>query len=313
VDVERLWLFLGAGASLLAAFRGVQAFVRTLARRRRQRHLEEAGLTAVAQVATVEPMQRSVNDAAGHPVTVTFQAGAGGPRTFRDPTGLGGYLVREGAQVVVRYSPTDPELVRTEEIVGGHGRYPVRPDGRVRLPSLAGPVVTVVVGGWFAGVLALVASGRLAAPDPPARVVGGLFAVVGAVMLVGAAAVAVRGLRARSRPRGEAVGVVTEVWTEEDSRVSYRHGPRILHRFTVHFATEDGREVHMRNRSATGSFRPQQYQQVRVRYDRAHPVRFEVRELGGAHVLMAMILVGMGGIFLTVGTVLWFAFSGTGN
>jgi len=138
-----------------------------------------------------------------------------------------------------------------------------------------------------------------------------LFATVGALLLVAAVVMAVR--RARQRLRGETAGVVTEAWTEADSTVSYRHGPRILHPFTVHFATEDGREVHMRNRVASSGFRPQPYQRVRVRYDRAHPVRFEVRELRGANVFRVAVLVGIGLVFLLVGTVVALAFSGTGS
>lgn len=311
MDVQRLWLFVGAGAGVLAGFRGVRELLRTLARRRRHRHLQEAGRTVVAQVTTVEQMQRSVNGAAGQPVTLTFQDGAGGPRAFRDTTGLSGYLVREGTQAVVRYSPTDPELVRTEEIVGRLGRYPVRPDGRFPAPSLAGPLVTVLVGGVFAGVLGLLAAGRLEqVTDATAGVGGVLFAVVGAFMLVAVVVMVVRRVRARGRPLGEAAGVVTEVWTEEDSTIRYRHRPRILHPFTVHFATDDGREVHMRNRVASSGFRPKQYQRVGVRYDRAHPVRFEVRELRGANILLVVVLAVMGIVFLLLGTVLALVFGG---
>lgn len=130
-----LMLSIAAGGAFVIAD-AVRALVRTVRKRRDQRQLNEAGLTTTAQVVAVDPMARELNDAAGHAVQLGFQDGQGNQRRVRDTTGLGGYLVREGAQVVVRYVPANPALVRVEAIVGRYGPYPVDPDGRRRAGSL---------------------------------------------------------------------------------------------------------------------------------------------------------------------------------
>lgn len=300
-----LMLSIAAGGAFVIAD-AVRALVRTVRKRRDQRQLNEAGLTTTAQVVAVDPMARELNDAAGHAVQLGFQDGQGNQRRVRDTTGLGGYLVREGAQVVVRYVPANPALVRVEAIVGRYGPYPVDPDGRRRAGSLTprltelGAGAGALVGSLFLGLAGPQVAGGLLPEAVRRSLLPWLFVLIGVVLVGVSWRQLARQRRGRRRPRDEVVGVVTEVWQK---LVSSGRRTSKVHPFTVHFATGDGREVHTRS-SLVAGFRPQLYQRVRVCHEREHPIRFELREQrDGAWVAMALPLF-VGVAFLTVGLAL---------
>ena len=275
----------------------VRQLVQVARARRDHRHLAMAGRRATAVVIAVEPMDRSVNGASGHPVWLRFRDPEGGQHEIRDTTGLGGYLAREGSLVRIRYVPNHPVLHRVEEIVGADGPYPTRPGGPPREPSLAGPLRGaggVALVGSFMFFALLSEGGR----DFGFRVVPVIVGGGGLVLLVFAALSWIRLARVRRRLTGETIGTVTEVWPELIG------GGGGVNRFTVHFVADDGREVHARCASASSRFRPRVSQRVGVRYDRAHPARFEVVELAHAGAGMVALPAAVGMIMLLLGVVL---------
>jgi uncharacterized protein DUF3592 len=297
------FLILAAVAMFLyALYATVRSLLRTLKQRRDQRHLDEAGLTAAGQVVTVEAIQRPANGAAGHPVQLAFQDQAGQQRQVRDTSGLGGYVVRAGCRVTVRYSPTDPDVVRVEEIAGPQGSYRPHPDGHSHRPPLFSEVLAVVLVLVFGGGVLVFSTGAVEVSEPPDLAVPVGFGVIGLGLLVGNVVFAARRARRRRRPREEAVGVVTDVWQEQ---VSTGNSGRTttVHPFTVHFATRDGREVHTRY-PMSSSRRFQIHQRVRVRYEPAYPPRFEVAEMRHAVWLFHLVTATVGVVFLLV-SVFW--------
>jgi hypothetical protein len=181
-----------------AIYATVRSLLRTLTERRDQRRLDEVGLSAAGQVATVEPMQRRLNGAAGHPVQLAFQDRAGQPRLVRDTTGLGGYVVRAGTPVAVRYSPTD--------------------------------FVLATGGGVF-----VLSTDFVEVPEFPDSAVPAVFGVIGLGLLIGNVAFAIRRASRRRHPMDEAMGVVTEVWSESSGSGSTnrRHAYWLFHLITI--------------------------------------------------------------------------------
>jgi hypothetical protein len=299
VDLSsRVAVFAGVATFAVAAFGLVRSLLRTLKARRDQRHLDEVGLEATARVVLVEPMQRPVNGAAGHPIQLAFEDRAGLPRQFRDTSGLGGYVVRVGTQVTVRYSATDPEVVRVERILAPNGPYP--PERRRRTPSAIPALlalVAVVAGGAAIPIYETGAVGGRVDSGLEADLVPLMFGLIGLGILSVIGGLAIRRAATR-RPTQEAVGVVTEVWHEVAN--TGRSGGTTVHPFTVHFAAADGREVHTRYRISS-SRRLQVYQRVRVRYDPTYPPSFDVAELRHARWLLWLIPSFVGAVFLTIG------------
>lgn len=295
---NRVGVFAALAILALAAAGLAHDLLRNWRERRDQRRLDETGLTATGRVLLVEPMQRRVNGGAGHPVQLEFVDSAGRPRQFRDTSGLGGYVVRTGTQVTVRYSATDPALVRVEEVHGPGGRY--RPEHRRRTASVV-PGLLALPGVVIGGVaIAIYEFDALSLPRLGPAFTGDLvplvFGLIGLAILSVTGGFAIRRLVTR-RPRQEVVGVVTEVWEELIN--TGRHS-REVHPFTVHFATLDGREVHTRYRIA-GSRRLALHQRVRVRYDPAYPPSFDVAELRYAVWLLWLIPSLIGAVFLMIG------------
>ncbi|HEY8473159.1 MAG TPA: DUF3592 domain-containing protein [Natronosporangium sp.] len=282
----------------LSAVGLVRGVLRNLRERRDQRRLDQTGLTTIGQVVRVEPMSREENGAAGHPVQVAFSDQAGQERQFRDASGLGGYVVRAGNQVTVRYSPTDPELVRVTELHGPGGRYQPEPDRRTPpvVPGVLALAAVVLAGIAVAGYqLDLIDLPSWQSPPADELVPAG-FGLIGLGILTVIGGLAIRRLATR-RPRAPAVGVVTDVWPE---RVNTGRGSSVVHPITVHFATADGREVHARYRVA-GNRRFAVHQRVRVRYDPAYPPDFDVLELRYAVWLLWLIPTLIGAVFLAIG------------
>jgi hypothetical protein len=296
----RFFLVAGVVVFAVAAYQSVRTLLRTLGERRTQRHLDDAGVTTTARVVAVEPMQRPLNGAAGHPVRLAFQDLAGQPRGFRDTSGLGGYVAREGSEVTIRYSPTGPEAVRVEEIIGPHGPYPPSPGRRSGGPSLM-PALLAVGVIVVAGAVAVVFEGGLFDGVAAAQLIPPVFGLIGLGMLAGSAGFAVKRARERARPTEEAVGVVTDVWSQYSSRGG-GSGRGSTYPFTVHFTTRDGREVHTRHR-VSSSRRLEVHQRVRVVYDRLHPPRFEVAEMRHAVWLLRLVPLFIGTVFMLIGAV----------
>lgn len=234
-------------------------------------------------------MSRTVNDGAGHPVRIAVQDGAL-EHEVRDTSGLGGYVVRPGTELVVRQSSVDPDRVQVEQIIGPYGSYPVDPTRNGKKPSLL-PVAL-----WLAAPVALLGLTAVS-PSRDAVVpafVPPLMGFAGLTMVVLAVVLAIR-RRLQRRCWEAATGVVVDTW------VSQR-----VHPFTVHFATRDGREIHKRHRIASSHFRPRQQQQVQVRYDPANPTQFDVREVGAGTALITVVVIVFG-VALSAAGAIWSA------
>ncbi|QSB14446.1 DUF3592 domain-containing protein [Natronosporangium hydrolyticum] len=284
--MEPLGAVVIATAILGALVLGVRGVVAGRRRAADQFHLAQAGRLVTARVAAVEPMDRSVNRAAGHAVTLSLPTGGGYDRTIRDTSGLGGYVVREGGQVQLRVSPDDPDLYQVEQILGPAGPYPVR----------AGPAQTSPFGPYLLLIApVLAAAGLLASWQWGAQILPVLlpvlFLIVGGVLLGSG----VRSGRRRRQWTAETTGVVTDVWTE---RQRSGRGSSLVYAFTVHFFTPDGREVHRRHRDANSVFRPKPQQQVTVRYHPAHPAEFGLAGAGGA--LNDVMFTIIGAVFVGI-------------
>ena len=284
----------------LTLYKGVRSVLATIRRRGEQRDLD-AGPRTHGHVSAVHPLQRSPH---GHSVTVTVQGTDGTRWEAVDSSGLGGYHVREGTPVELVHSASDPGLIRVERAAHADpalGSYPVDPRRRPGdRPSLLRPLLPLLAALVIGGVILLSLRGGESAVGV---LVPGLFVVLGPCLAVGGVVAMVRGRAGVRRHTAETVGVITDTWRQVRRRRS-GSGPgrtSVTHPFTVHFRAADGREVHRRYQVATGSFRPDLQQRVRVRHDPEHPAEFSVADLSLGGLFPGLALVFIGVVFTIVG------------
>ncbi|WP_017608294.1 DUF3592 domain-containing protein [Nocardiopsis xinjiangensis] len=240
-----------------------------------QRQLDKAGVSAHGVIRSVHPLERSRH---GHKVTVTVDSGRGHHWDTEDPSGLDGYLVREGTPVELVYAPADPSSIRVERAAFSDprlGSYPVdsgrRPgDGLSVLTALLVPATALVIFG--AVITAMLGDPNVLDGSTPF-----VFLLVGLGLLAGGIVSTVRAHRGSRRRTGNATGTVTETWTRRHHK---KNGSTTTHYpFTLHFRSRDGREVHRRYQTDSKTHAPAVDEHMSVQYDPGHPPDFSVSGL----------------------------------
>ncbi|TQN33216.1 uncharacterized protein DUF3592 [Haloactinospora alba] len=293
---SELFPFVVAVLYLVFAAVAVTTLRRALSDRRRRRHLDRHGVPARARVVRVEPMDRSLNGGAGHPVLVEIHGCEGHRWQHRVTDGLGGFVVAEGAWLSVRHSPEDPELLRVEEVNGPHGPFPVCPE-RGRWNAVAPFVLPVCVIAVMVMIPLVILAGNA---NPTVFLVVPLaIPVVGAVLLT-VSLVRGAGERRRRRRSVETTGTVTDQWEQRVS-TGGRGNTRVVIVCTVRFALPDGREVHTRSPRSPHWGQLSVGQPVRVNYSPDFPPRFQLAELDTKRAAEFVVPAVVGLMMLLIG------------
>lgn len=281
---------------LVFAVVAVTTLRRALLDRRKRRHLDRNGVPARARVVRVEPMDRSLNGGAGHPVLVEIHDSEGNRWQHRITDGLGGFVVVEGTWLSVRHSPKDPGLLRAEEVGGPHGPFPVRPE-RGRWEAIAPFVLPACV----ITVMVLIPLVALAGNANPTvfLIVPMAIPIVGVVLFTVSLVRGVRQWRRRRRS-AETIGTVTDQWEQRVS-TGGRGNTRVVLVCTVRFALPDGREVHTRSPEGPHWRQLSAGQPVRIRYAPEFPPRFQLAELDTKRVMEFVVPVLAGLMMLLIG------------